>query len=126
MEKLYMSGWIETFTNLLQNPFFLILAVIIAAFIIFGVIKKLFKLALIVLAAFVIYIAYLLWTGQDIPKSFDGIKDSFKETISRSKDNAEETKENIKDAAKKKAGEVAKDEFNEIIEDVREKVGLDN
>ncbi len=121
-----MDGWIETFTNLLQNPFFLILAVIFAVLIVFGVIKKLFKLAMIILAAFVIYIAYLLWTGQDIPKSFDGIKDSVKETISRSKDNAEETKENIKDAAKKKAGEVAKDEFNEIIEDVKEKVGLDN
>jgi hypothetical protein len=37
-----MSGWIETFTNLLQNPFFLILAVIIAVLIVFGVIKKLF------------------------------------------------------------------------------------
>ncbi len=117
-----MSGWIETFTNLMQNPFFLILAVIIAVLIVFGVIKKLFKLAMIVLAAFVIYVAYLMWTGQDIPTSFDGIKESVKETISRSKDNVEETK----DAAKKKAGEVAKDEFDEIIEDVREKAGLDN
>ncbi len=106
-----MDGWIETFTNLLQNPFFLILAVIIAVLIVFGVIKKLFKLAMIVLAAFVIYIAYLLWTGQDIPTSFDGIKDSVKETISRSKDNVEETK----DAAKKKAGEVVEEGIKDMI-----------
>ena len=106
-----MSGWIETFTNLLQNPFFLILAVIIAVLIVFGVIKKLFKLAMIVLAAFVIYIAYLMWTGQDIPKSFDGIRDSVKETISRSKDNVEETK----DAAKKKAGEAVKEGIENMI-----------
>jgi len=106
-----MSGWIETFTNLLQNPFFLILAVIIAVLILFGVIKKLFKLAMIVLAAFVIYIAYLLWTGQDIPTSFDGIKDSVNETISRSKDNVEETK----DAAKKKAGEVVEEGIKDMI-----------
>ncbi len=121
-----MNGWIETFTNLLQNPFFLILAVIIAVFIVFGVIKKLFKLAMIILAAFVIYVAYLLWTGQDIPKSIDGIKESVKETVSRSKDNVEETKENIKDAAKEKAGKIAMDEFDEIIEDVKEKAGIDN
>jgi len=106
-----MDGWIETFTNLLQNPFFLILAVIIAVLIVFGVIKKLFKLAMIVLAAFVIYIAYLLWTGQDIPTSFDGIKDSVKETISRSKENVEETK----DAAKKKAGEVVEEGIKDMI-----------
>ncbi len=106
-----MSGWIETFTNLLQNPFFLILAVVLAIFIVFSVIKKLFKLAMIVLAAFVIYIAYLMWTGQDIPTSFDGIKDSVKETISRSKDNVEETK----DAAKKKAGEVVEEGINDMI-----------
>ncbi len=111
-----MDGWIETFTNLLQNPFFLILAIIIAVFIVFGVIKKLFKLAMIVLAAFVIYIAYLLWTGQDIPRSVDGIKDSVKETISRSKDNVDETKEDIKDAATKKAGEVVEEGIKDMIE----------
>ncbi len=110
-----MDGWIETFTHLLQNPFFLILAVIIAVFIVFGVIKKLFKLAMIVLAAFVIYIAYLLWTGQDIPRSVDGIKDSVKETISRSKDNVDETKEDIKDAATKKAGEVVEEGIKDMI-----------
>ncbi len=110
------DGWIETFTNLLQNPFFLILGVILAVLIVFGLIKKLFKLAMIVLAAFVIYVAYLLWTGQDIPKSFDGIKDSVKETVSRSKENTEETKDGIKDAAKKKAGETVKDEIEYMFD----------
>lgn len=110
------DGWIETFTNLLQNPFFLILGVILAVLIVFGLIKKLFKLAMIVLAAFVIYVAYLLWTGQDIPKSFDGIKDSVKETVSRSKENTEETKDGIKDAAKKKAGEAVKDEIEYMFD----------
>ena len=109
------DGWIETFTNLLQNPFFLILAVIFAVLIVFGVIKKLFKLAMIVLAAFVIYMAYLLWTGQDIPKSFDGIKDSVKETISSSKENAEETKEGIEEAAKEKAEKTIKEKIEDFF-----------
>lgn len=96
------DGWIETFTNLLQNPFFLILGVLLAVLIVWGLIKKLFKLALIVLAAFIIYIAYLFWTGQDIPTSLDSVKDSVQETISSSKENAEETKEGLEDAAKEK------------------------
>lgn len=87
------DGWIETLTNLLQNPFFLILAVVLAVVIVFGIIKKLFKLALIILAAFVIYIAYLVWTGQDVPTSLEDVKESVHETISSSKENAQETKE---------------------------------
>lgn len=92
------DGWIETITNLLQNPFFLILAVVLAVVIVFGIIKKLFKLALIILAAFIIYIAYLVWTGQDVPTSLEDVKDSVQETISDSKENAQETKK----AAQKK------------------------
>lgn len=109
------DGWIETFTNLLQNPFFLILAVIFAVLIVFGLLKKLFKLAMIILAAFVIYIVYLLWTGQDIPKSFDGIKDSVTETISSSKENAEETKDGIEEVAKEKAEKTIKEKIEDFF-----------
>ena len=109
------DGWIETITNLLQNPFFLILAVIFAVLIVFGIIKRLFKLAMIVLAAFVIYVAFLLWTGQDIPTSFDDIKDSVKETISSSKENTEETKEEIKEAAEEKVEKTIKEKIEDFF-----------
>lgn len=91
------DGWIETFTNLLQNPFFLILAIVFAVIIVFGIIKRLFKLALIVLAAFVIYIVYLVWTGQDVPTSLEDVRDTMKETVSSSKENAQETKEAVEE-----------------------------
>jgi len=91
------DGWIETFTNLLQNPFFLILAVILAATLVFGLIKKLFKLAMIVLVAFVVYIGYLLWTGQDVRTSIDDVKKTMKETVSNSKENAQETKDAVEE-----------------------------
>ena len=91
------DGWIETLTNLLQNPFFLILAIILAATLVFGLIKKLFKLAMIVLVAFVVYIGYLLWTGQDVPTSIEDVKETMKETVSNSKENAEDTKEAVEE-----------------------------
>ena len=110
-----MSGWIETFTNLLHNPFFLILAVIIAVLIVWGVIKRLFKLAMIVLAAFVLYVVFLIGTGRDIPKSFDDVKDSVKETISSSKENAKETKEDIEEVAKEKAKKTFMDKLEDFF-----------
>ncbi len=110
-----MSGWIETFTNLLQNPFFLILAVIIAILIVWGVIKRLFKLAMIILTAFVIYVVFLLWTGRDIPKSFDEVKDSVKETISSSKENVEENKEDIEETVKEKAEKTLMDKIEDFF-----------
>lgn len=120
------DGWIGTFTNLLQNPFFLILAVIFAIVIIFGLIKKVFKLVLLILAAFVLYVVYLLWTGQDIPTSVGGIKDSVEETISRSKENVKETGEGIKDAAYDKSGEIINEKMRETIEDTKKETGLDD
>jgi len=110
-----MSGWIETFTNLLHNPFFLILAVIIAVLIVWGVIKRLFKLAMIVLTAFVIYSAFLLWTGRSIPKSFDEIKESVKETVSSSKENVKENKEDIEEAVKEKAKKTFMDKLEDFF-----------
>lgn len=105
------DGWINTLTNLLQNPFFLILAVIFAVVIVFGIIKKLFKLALIILAAFVIYIGYLVWTGQDVPTSLEDVKNSVQETISSSKENAQETKEAAQDKVEKTLMEKIEDFF---------------
>jgi len=92
-----MSSWIGTITNLLQNPFFLILAVILAIVIVIGIIKKLFKLSLIVLTALVIYIGYSLWTGQDVKTSLDGIKNSVSETATSNRQNAKDTKKAVQE-----------------------------
>ena len=105
------DGWISTLTHLLKNPFFLILAVIFAVIIVFGLIKRLFKLALIILAAFVIYIAYLVWTGQDVPTSLEDVKESVKETVTSSKQNAKDTKE----AAEKKVEETLWEKFIDFL-----------
>jgi len=45
-----------------DQPVYLIVAVILAIVILFSFIKKLIKLAMVVAAVLVLYIAYLLWT----------------------------------------------------------------
>jgi len=107
------DGWISTFINLMQNPFFLILGVLFSILVVFGILKRLFKLAQVVLAGFVIYIAFLMWTGRDIPTSLEGIKTSIQDTVSNSKVNLTETKDGIEEAAKEKAEKT----FMNAIED---------
>ncbi|NOZ04580.1 MAG: hypothetical protein GXO92_08295 [FCB group bacterium] len=58
-----MEQFIETLT---ANPVYLIVAVVLAIIILFGAVKKLFKLVLLVLAIFILYIAYMVWTGKEV------------------------------------------------------------
>ena len=64
-----MEQPIETLT---ANPVYMAVAVVLAIIILMGVIKKLVKMALVVGAVLVLWIAYMVWTGQDV--SVDKIK----------------------------------------------------
>lgn len=57
----------EAILDLLKaNPAYLGVAVVLAIIILFGVVKKLFKILLIGVALLVIYIAYLVWAGEEV------------------------------------------------------------
>ena len=69
--------------SLTDNPVYLAVAVVLALVILFGVVKKLVKLALIMAAVLIIYIGYLKFSGEDV--NIDRIKEgvqSAKEIIS--------------------------------------------
>ena len=54
-------------TDLLsQNPSYLIVAVVFSVIILFSVAKKLLKITLIAASVFILWIAYTVWTGQEI------------------------------------------------------------
>lgn len=114
-----MESLFQTFAD---NPVYLAIAVVLALVILFGVIKKLVKLALVVVAIFVLYIAYLVWTGQSVPTSFDDIQDSIQETVekgkSRLRDAGDELQEKSKEAVKEKADK----EVDKLMESAKEKL----
>ncbi len=57
----------DDFLHLLQsNPIYLGIAGILALMILYSVIKKMFKLVLIVFALLVIYIGYMTWQGKEV------------------------------------------------------------
>ena len=96
----------ETIINqLASNPVYFAVAVVFVMVILFGVIKKLIKLVIFSAVVFAIWIAYLVYTDKEIPTTIQEAKESFIETIDRSKQKGEELLE-------KKVGEQIDKIFN--------------
>ena len=72
--------------QLTGNPVYLAVAVVLALIILFGVIKKLIKLVIIGAAIFVLYIAYMIWTGKEIPKSLHDVQQTIQDTVEKGKE----------------------------------------
>ncbi len=56
-------------TALTSNKILLVVAVVISIIIVLSVVKKLVKVAAVLLALLVLYAAYLVYTGQNVPKT---------------------------------------------------------
>ena len=79
-----------------ENPTYLIVAVVFSIIILFSVAKKLLKMSLIAASVFILWIAYTVWTGQEI--SQDELKGRLIET-------GEKFKKNTIEKVQKKAEE---------------------
>ncbi len=99
----------QIINTLTSNPIYLVIAVILSLIIIFGVIKRLIKLVLLVAAIFVLYVAYMMWTGQDVPDTFEDVKKSAQESVEKGTDW-------IKKTVEKKAEEKVDQITKEILE----------
>jgi membrane protein implicated in regulation of membrane protease activity len=108
-----MGAWFDTIIEILQNPFFLLLAVVFAIIVLFAVLKKLVKLAIIVVAVFIIYIAYLVWTGQDVADSIEDIQKTFE----TGKGKVDEAAGELKDRAARSADSTIQEQVEKILGD---------
>ncbi len=61
-----MENIIKAITS---NNLYLAVAIILGIFILYSLVKKVIKMALISIAIIIIYIAYLSYTGEKIPKT---------------------------------------------------------
>ncbi len=105
---------IETLTS---NPVYLAGAVVLALIIVIGFVKKLVKLAVFVIAIFVLFIGYLVYTGQEVPTSIDDIKKTVQEEVI---DPGKEMLKEKAEDAKEKAVEKVKEEVDKAVDDVLE------
>ena len=49
-----------------SNPIYMGIAVVIALVILFGFVKKMFKMVLVLAALLIVYIGYLMFTGKEV------------------------------------------------------------
>ena len=87
-----MENIIELITS---NPVYLAIAVILAIVIVYGFVKKIIKLALVTGAIFILYVAYLHYSGKntsEISKTVSKSAEILKEAVSK-------TGEKVKDSA---------------------------
>ncbi len=60
-------------TALYSDPVYLLIAIILSALILYSLVKKLVKLMFYLLAILIMYIGYLYFTGQELPKNVNDI-----------------------------------------------------
>ena len=101
-----MENIIEAITS---NPVYLAIAVVLAIVIVYGFVKKIIKLALVTVSLFILYVAYLHYTGKNtaeiskqVSKSAEILKDAVSKTGEKVKDSA------IKSIEKKVEEELSK------------------
>ena len=96
---------LDLYNIIINDPVYITIAVILAIAVIFSVVKKLFKLAVILIAICVLYVGYLYYTGEEIPETSD---DLIEDVSKRTEDAVEGLLEKSEDL-KKKVKKVIKD-----------------
>ncbi len=61
-------------TLLLENPLFLVVAVILSVVVLLMFLRKMLKLLIIVTAVGILYVAYLYWSGQNVMETVKSIE----------------------------------------------------
>ncbi len=71
----------QFFTLLVENPLFLVIAVIVSVGVLLVFLKKILKLLVVIAAVGILYVAYLYWTGENIPETVKGFEQAFDELL---------------------------------------------
>ena len=99
----------QSIEMLVSNPVYMAVAVVLALIILFGVIKKLIKLVLVVAAILILWVAYMFWTGTDV--SVETIRYGVQSGVENVKEKVFETKSELKETVEEKT----EDQLNKIL-----------
>jgi len=99
----------QSIEMLVSNPVYMAVAVVLALIILFGVIKKLIKVVLVVGAILILWVAYMVWSDNDI--SVETIKEGVQTGVENVKEKVFETKSKVKETVEEKT----EDQLNKIL-----------
>ena len=97
-----------------SNPVYLAIAVILTILLAYAIIKKVIKLIFTSGMVLVVYVIYLIYTGQEVPKNMDDLKESVSKKVEMVK---EATAESINEA-KESTRKVVEKKVEEKIDDL--------
>jgi len=98
---------VDLYDVIINDPVYLTIAVLLAVAVVFSIVKKLFKFAIILLTICVLYVGYLYYTGEEIPETTDdlikGISKQTENAVDDLIDKSEDLKKKVKKAIKDKS-----------------------
>ena len=68
-------------TLLVENPLYLVVAVIVSIAVLLLFLKKILKLLIVVAAVCILYVAYLYWSGENIPETVKKMEQAVDESL---------------------------------------------
>ena len=101
-----MENIIDT---IVSDPTFIWVALILAIFLVLGLVKKIFKLVMVVIAVFVLYVGYLYYTGDDPANAVNEAIENIKEIDTKKiRKDLDKTLEDAQEKAEEALDEVRK------------------
>ena len=90
---------VDIYNVIINDPVYMVIAIILAIAIIFTLIKKIFKFAVIIIAMCVLYLGYLYYIGEEIPETVNSLIEDVGEKAGKVTEDLLEKSENLYEKA---------------------------
>ena len=100
-----------------SNPVYLAIAVILTILLAYALIKKVIKLIFTTGVVLVIYVIYLNYTGQEVPKNMDDLKESVSEKVEMVKEATAESINEAKESTRKVVEKKVEEKIDDLLGD---------
>ena len=100
-----------------SNPVYLAIAVILTILLAYALIKKVIKLIFTTGVILIIYVIYLNYTGQEVPKNMDDLKESVSEKVEMVKEATAESINEAKESTRKVVEKKVEEKIDDLLGD---------
>ena len=100
-----------------SNPVYYAIAVILTILLAYALIKKVIKLIFTTGVILVIYVIYLNYTGQEVPKNMDDLKESVSEKVEMVKEATAESINEAKETTRKVVEKKVEEKIDDLLGD---------
>ena len=107
----------QLINTLIAEPVYGIIAVVLAALILYSLFKKVIKMMMFFVLVFGLYLAYVGLTGREIPTDKEQLKDTLMHDVDKAKEKLKEGSSELVDKTKEKLKEGVQEGTKEAIKE---------